>query len=352
MFYLDSSLPDDAVRTADQDGGITNMALSLREIKPKTARTKRIVESKAPQHVENPRTTLYLRYTSSSEVLNLVMADLHALQRPRARKFNKKNPIHPFEDASSLEFFSQKNDASLMVFASHAKKRPHCLTLARFFDARVLDMLELLVDPDSLRTLRQFPTAKPPVGAKPLLAFSGAPFDSPVAGPHTLARSLLTDLFRGPDAAAVDVEGLRHLIHFTADEEADGRPPAVHMRCYLLRTASVAGTTLPRVEVEEMGPRIDFRLGRRRDADPDMWKESLKRPANSEVRFIPPIPPLFFPVHYPPHATDRLYTGQDEEERHHRRHRRQAGSYPRREARPRPAADTQDERIEARARGR
>jgi ribosome production factor 2 len=53
--------------------------------------------------------------------------------------------IHPFEDASSLEFFAEKQDASLFVVGSHSKKRPNNLTFARTFDHKLLDMLELSV---------------------------------------------------------------------------------------------------------------------------------------------------------------------------------------------------------------
>lgn len=260
--------------------------LPLREIKPKNARTKRFLENKAPQTTENPRTTLFLRYTSCSELLHLVLADLCALKRPLAIKFSKKNSIHPFEDPSSLEFFSEKNDASLMVYGSHSKKRPHCLTLVRFFGYKVLDMLELLVDAESMRTLRQFKNEKAAVGLKPLLAFSGSAFENPVADVYTLAKSVLTDLFKGPDVQRVDVEGLQYMIHFSVDEaEGEGVKPIIHMRCYLLKTKK-SGTNVPRVEVEEMGPRIDFRVGRMKEADADAWKEAMKRPKSQEVKFI------------------------------------------------------------------
>ena len=126
--------------------------LPIRAVKPKIARTKRYLDNKSPQIIENTRNTLFLRYTSSSEVLNLVLSDLASLKKPYAIKFNKGNAIHPFEDASSLEFFGEKNDASLLVFASNSKKRPHCLTLVRLFDFKVLNMLELLVEADSMRT--------------------------------------------------------------------------------------------------------------------------------------------------------------------------------------------------------
>ena len=259
--------------------------LPLREIKPKNARTKRFLENKAPQIVENPRTTLFLRYTTSSDIVNLVLSDLHTLKKPLAIKLNKKNNIHAFEDPSSLEFLSNKNDASLIVYGSHSKKRPNCLSLIRLFDYKVLDMIELLIDGESMRTLQQFKNRKAAVGLKPLLSFSGSAFESPTSNAYTMAKSMFTDLFKGPDAQNVDVEGLQYMIHFSVDEEEnESVKPMIHMRCYLIKTKKT-GTNLPKVEVEEMGPRIDFRVGRKREPDPDMWKESLKKPKSQEVRY-------------------------------------------------------------------
>jgi len=69
-----------------------------------------------------------------------------ALKRPHAVSFSKKNPIHPFEDASSLEFWSQKNDASFFVVGQSNKKRPDGMVFARTYDGKVLDMCEVGVD--------------------------------------------------------------------------------------------------------------------------------------------------------------------------------------------------------------
>lgn len=261
------------------------MQQPLREIKPKNARTKRFLDNKAPQIHENPRTALFLKYSSTSEVLNLAMTDLHSLKRPLGIKFNKKNPIHPFEDPSSLEFFSEKNDASMMVFGSHSKKRPHCMTVVRMFDWKVLDMLELLIEPETLRTLSQFKNEKARVGLKPLISFSGSAFESPTENDYTLAKSVLLDLFKGPDVEKVDVEGLQYIMNFfVEEEESDDIKPMIRMRCYLIRTKK-AGAGLPRVEVEEMGPRMDFRVGRAKTADTEMLKEAMRKPKGLEVSF-------------------------------------------------------------------
>ncbi|KAI9870660.1 MAG: rRNA-binding ribosome biosynthesis protein rpf2 [Pleopsidium flavum] len=256
----------------------------LRQIKPRNARSKRALEKKAPQTHENSKTTLFLRGSTCSEIVQLALTDLHSLKRPLALKFTKKNPIHPFEDASSLEFFSQKNDASLLVFGSHSKKRPHCLTLVRCFDGRVLDMLELYLQPDRFRTLAQFKNQKCAVGLKPLLLFSGTPFESPTPTTYTLARSLFLDLFRGQEAQSVDVEGLQYLISVSAGEEVEGQEsPLIHLRVYLIRTKK-SGQRLPRVEVEEMGPRMDFRVGRIREAEESVMKEALKKAKGLEPK--------------------------------------------------------------------
>lgn len=69
-----------------------------------------------------------------------------SLKRPNALSFSKKNDVRPFEDASSLEFWSEKNDASFFVVGHSNKKRPDGLVLVRMFDGRVLDMCEVGVE--------------------------------------------------------------------------------------------------------------------------------------------------------------------------------------------------------------
>ena len=260
--------------------------------KPKNPRSARAVAKKAPQLIENPKKTLFLRSTTSSSLVNSVVKDLYSLKRPLGLRFTKKNPIHPFEDASSLEFFSQKNDTSLLCFSSHSKKRPHCITFVRCFDAKVLDMLECTVLPDTARLIQQFggPTAR--VGIKPMLSFSGPQFEDPTsetgrANKFALAKSLFIDFFRGETAKDIDVEGLELMISFAASEdglESGKKREVVHMRVWRVITKR-SNQRLPRVELEEMGPSLDFVLGRVKEPDNAMLKESLKRAKSIEVRW-------------------------------------------------------------------
>ena len=243
------------------------------------------MEKREAKPVENPKTCLFLRGTTCSQIVQDALTDLYSMRQPLAKKFTKKNPIHPFEDASSLEFFSEKNDASLMVFGSSQKKRPHALTFVRMFGFKVLDMLELYLDAESFRSISQFKTKKFAVGLKPMLLFAGTAFESPVSNEFTLAKSMLIDFFKGESSEQVDVEGLQYIVSVTAEDssgEGDAKP-AIHLRVYLIVTKR-SGQKLPRVEVEEMGPRMDFRVGRVREADESVLKEAMKKPRGLEER--------------------------------------------------------------------
>jgi ribosome production factor 2 len=123
--------------------------------KPKNARTKRFLEKRSPKLLENPKHAVFVRSSTASAQTQSVLSDLvnfsfyiainnqFLLKKPDATNFSKKNIIHPFDDASSLEFFSEKQDASLFVVGSHSKKRPNNLVFVRMFDHKLLDMVEV-----------------------------------------------------------------------------------------------------------------------------------------------------------------------------------------------------------------
>ncbi|KAI5466711.1 Brix domain-containing protein [Mariannaea sp. PMI_226] len=257
----------------------------LRQVKPRNARSKRALEKREPKAVENPKSCLFLRGTTCSQVVQDALNDLYQLRQPLAKKFTKKNPIHPFDNADSLEFFSEKNDASLLVFGSSQKKRPHTLTFIRTFGYKVLDMLELALDAESFRTIAQFKTKKFAVGLRPMLLFAGTAFESPVANEYTLAKSMFIDFFKGEPNDKIDVEGLQYIVSISAEDttgDGDVKPP-IHLRVYLISTKR-SGQRLPRVEVEEIGPRLDFRVGRVKEADETMLKEAMKKARGLEER--------------------------------------------------------------------
>lgn len=144
-------------------------------------------------------------------------------------------------------------------------------------------MLELYLDPESFRQISQF-KRKAGTGLKPIISFSGTAFESPTSNAYTLAKSLFLDLFKGQDAASIEIEALQHMIHISVGEEEEGKPPPrIHFRVYRILTFK-SGQKVPRVEVEEMGPRMDFRVGRMQQADESLMREAMKRPKQTQIR--------------------------------------------------------------------
>jgi len=98
--------------------------------------------------VEDVKTALFVKSSSTSANVNTALAQLLLLKKPDAISFTKKTNtgIRPFEDAASLEFWSSKNDTAFAILGSHSKKRPNNLTFTRMFAHQTLDMFEVGVE--------------------------------------------------------------------------------------------------------------------------------------------------------------------------------------------------------------
>ncbi|KAL4246914.1 Ribosome production factor 2 [Abortiporus biennis] len=276
----------------------------LRTVKPKNARSKRALEAREPKEVEDAKTAIFVKGTHTGEVVSGVMKELMALKRPNAISFSKKNAIRPFEDTTSLEFFSQKNDASLFVVGQSTKKRPNGMTFVRMFDYRVLDMCEVGVE--SWKSMNEFKTPKSTPGHKPLLHFSSELFDTHPR--FQQLKSILIDFFNGEVIESICLAGIEHVISISlgptpsslststtntattttlgATTSTPSAPllddstkdlPKVHIRAYTIRLLS-SGTRIPRVELTPMGPSIDFSLRRAQAANPELLPQAMKRP--------------------------------------------------------------------------
>ena len=242
----------------------------LRTIKPKTARGKRALKAKEPKVVENVKTAMFLKSAKSSQQVNDIMKDLSALKKPYSVNMSRKNDLHPFDDEQALQFFTQKNDTALFGVGSHSKKRPHCLTVGRMFDGHVLDMMELKMS--NIKTMAEFKSIGCGIGQKPMIMFSGSQFET--MPDYQLLKSVLLDFFRGDELKEIALNGgLEHVISVTALPEEN----QFAFRCYNVMLKK-SGTRTPRVELEEMGPRFDFSLGRIKQHDDDMWKKAMRKP--------------------------------------------------------------------------
>lgn len=118
------------------------------------------------------------------------------------------------------------------------------------------------------------------VEMKPMILFAGSMWDdssSSEQGPtYATIKSLLLDIFSGEEIQTIDVEGLQYLLMIAAGEPEAGHNPVIHLRWYKVRTRK-SGQKVPRVELDEIGPKFNFRIGRFREAEVTVMKEALRR---------------------------------------------------------------------------
>jgi len=260
----------------------------LREIKPRNARTARIVKAREPQQVESRKRVLLLHGGKCPQPVSSVLKTVHTLTKPDSVLLNKKNnDVHPFEDTSSLEFLAQKNDCGVVVFGAHSKKRPNNIIVLRIFDGKVLDMAELLLvlPPDQPEKEQKLQIG---VEMKPLMLFAGSQWDdtssSEQAALYGTLKSLMLDLFQGEEVSSIDVAGLQYILMVAAGESSSAstdlndpaNKPVLHLRWYRIRTMRSNNAKIPRVELDPIGPSFDFRVGRYREADHGVMREALK----------------------------------------------------------------------------
>lgn len=180
----------------------------------------------------------------------------------------KKNEIRVFEDETKLEFLSTKNDASCFMVATHTKKRPQNLILGRMFDGHVLDVMELGVE-NYISVVDLTCKSKKAIGSKPCFLFTGSEWDS--SEYHKKLKNLIVDVFRGEVVTKINLRGLDHVISCTT------KGNRVLFRTYGL-TYVKATTSVPRVEMEMMGPCMDLTFRRTKFASLDLMRVACKKP--------------------------------------------------------------------------
>jgi ribosome production factor 2 len=251
------------------------------EKQPK-ARVARYLKSQEAQINEGVKNALLLKGTRCSQHMFQVLKDLRAVKAPAVKMLSKNNDIHPFEDATSIEFLSTKNDCSLFAIASINKKRPDNLIFGRTFDNALLDMVEVGVT--NFRGLRDYPGApKKRVGSKPMFLFVGDLWSNDEK--YKKLQNLLLDWFRGDPVDSLALAGLDHCITVTASSppsgsaSADATPPVVHFRSYFVKLKKdPKGGNVPVPLLTNSGPDMDLTIRRTQFASNEQWKNALKLP--------------------------------------------------------------------------
>lgn len=245
---------------------------TLAKVVPKTARAKRALEDQGSKVVENAKKSLFLKGTSCSEVAAQAMQDLCSLKKPDAVFFGRRNDLHPFEmgkSEGSIEFFSQKNDASLLVVGNHSKKRPHNLCFVRTFDHRILDMVEFSIV--GYRSIFGIGGEGCGMGLKPAMMFQGEIFEQ--RREFKMIQNLFLDFFQGEHVTSLNLKGLESVICLTALDDL------ILFRVYRVQLKkSTDSNTTPRVELSLMGPALDLKLGRIHFPSDELMRQACRVP--------------------------------------------------------------------------
>ncbi|MCP9264262.1 Ribosome production factor 2-like [Dirofilaria immitis] len=233
----------------------------------KTRRGKRFLENRQPKIIENDKTAIIVKGGKTNQTVTDALADLYALKKPLAMRMKRRNPIYLFENDVEMESFAMKYDTSLFLFGSNSKKHPNSLVMGRMYDYHVLDMVELQIE--NFVKSADFDTAKIPVGCKPCIVLQGTEFEKD----ESMKRigNLMVDWFRGAVIENICLQGLELVISLTALEQK------IYLRVYRTCLKKSTGTS-PRVELVEIGPRIDFGVHRNKFANESLFREAIKQP--------------------------------------------------------------------------
>jgi len=124
------------------------------------------------------------------------------------------------------------------------------------------------------------------VGLRPLMVFCGALFDMHPRYQHF--KNLMMDFLRGQVVESMEIDGLQHVVCLSVGEQQSLDPmkedlPPISFRVYIIRSKKVVGSKVPKIELEEMGPRMDLKFGRWREANEETMSMALKKPKETVV---------------------------------------------------------------------
>lgn len=183
------------------------------------------------------------------------------------------NDFTPFDDPIPLEQLTTKNECTHFFFGSHSKKRPDNVILGRLYEHEVLDMVELAIK--DFQGLNEFKNEKIGPHVKPCVIFNG--YKWKLTEELRRLRNILLDLFHKESVDTIRLQGLEHVISFTVAEDL-----TIHMRSYRILLKK-SGQKTPRIELEEIGPSVDFTMRRIKMASKDLFKNAIKKPAPLKV---------------------------------------------------------------------
>jgi len=180
----------------------------------KTHKGRKILEEREAKLIENPKKSILVKGSKTSQTIQDLMKDLHFIRGSDASKLfmRKSHDMHPFEDIGPVEQFAAKQDSSLFVLGSHQKKRPDNIVFGRTFAGHMLDMFEFGVS--NYQAIKTFNVKEVDNELKPVLVFQGEQFE--FSEKHTRFKNWCVDFFKFSDYEEVNIAELKRVLVFTS----------------------------------------------------------------------------------------------------------------------------------------
>ncbi|KAI6661367.1 hypothetical protein LOD99_9950 [Oopsacas minuta] len=238
--------------------------------KAKTHKGRRILAAREPQFHEGTKQTLFLKGQNTSSLITQCLGDFYNLKKRSSVRLQRKNMIYPFQDCSYLLQLCVRMECGMFVLANHSKKRADNLILGRVYDDKVLDIVELGVE--SYKPISEFKTDLISVTSHPAVIFLGPQFEAELSK----VKNLFLDIFRGPNTDKLPLSSIEHVITFSTNDVIN-----IHMRVYRVvrEGRNVCG-------LEEMGPRVCFKMRRYNPPDDKLFRKSIKVATVGQIRHL------------------------------------------------------------------
>lgn len=246
--------------------------------KRKRGHVQRRQKAAAPQLIEEVKPLLLLRGVKPGKYGNEFLQNLKKLKPNSSVLLSRKNEVFPFDDPSFVERLCDSHNCGMFCLVSHSKKRPNNVILGRLFNGQLLDMFEFGIN--GFLTLKQVlkvnKLAKAS-GSDSIVLFQGDEWES--SDTNRSLRLFLLDIFKPRHLKEVSLTNLDHVISLSLN---DG---ILRFRSYFIglkkNTAKktvkqMMDASCPQTVLKEMGPRIDFKMGRTKAAPTELMALAMK----------------------------------------------------------------------------
>lgn len=251
------------------------MDLTDKKYKLKQAKTHKgrlVIDSKLPKLIEDPKKAIFLNTENASELTRIALVEFYLSRKTFSLRLNKKNKVESvFENTSSVEYFSEKNDASLFMYTSDTKKKPMNICMGSLFNNKLLDAFEFEI---TNMIPREYFEDKPEFdfNCQPVLIFQGEDFETNTE--MNRLKIFFLDFYAQDLLEEVSITDLKKVIVFSSYQNNDNK-------CVKIRTfyaSTINEYQINNYGLKEIGPSYDLTLRKTKITSEDDFKLACKQP--------------------------------------------------------------------------